>query len=320
MGLRLRNPLVCSSSPLCEDVDNLRRMEEAGAAAIVLPSLFEEQLDIESQALYCFVEPLSYLPDMRGYNRGPDGYLDLIQRAKRAVDIPVFASLNGSSPGGWVGFARRIEEAGADAIELNIYWLSTDPALSSQEIEHLYTDLVSEVKAHVRIPVAVKLPPYFTAFASFARQLDEAGADSLVLFNRFYQPDFDLERREVVPTLHPSTPAELLSRLHWTAILFGRIKADLAVTGGVHTHLDVLKVLMAGGRVAMMTSALLMRGLDHLTEVLMGLQEWMGEREYANIDQLIGSMSLLRVTDPATYERANYMKMLRSFPRRQLPV
>src|SRR5262249_11507597 len=228
VGLKLRNPLVCSASPPCASGDNLLRLEDAGAAAVVLPSLFEEQLDVESQNLHRLLDtdgvPLSTLPDMRNYNLGPQGYLDLIGQAKKRVTVPVIASLNGSMPGGWVGFARRIEEAGADALELSVYWLTADPSLSSQEIEHLYADLVSQVKAHVRIPVTVKLAPYFSAFPAFARTLDEAGADGLELFNRFYQPDFDLERMEVVPSLHLSSPAELLLRLHWVAILFGRVK------------------------------------------------------------------------------------------------
>jgi len=316
LGLKLRNPVVCSASPLCGSVDNLLRLEDAGAAAVVLPSLFEEQLDVENQDLHRLLDAdgtgLSTLPDMRGYNLRPQGYLDLVRDAKKRVDVPVIASLNGSMPGGWVGFARRIEEAGADALELSVYWLTADPSLSGQEVEHLYADLVSEVKAHISIPVMVKLPPYFSSFAAFARQLDEAGANGLVLFNRFYQPEFDLERMALVPTLHLSSPSELLLRLHWAAVLFGRIKADLAVTGGVHSHLDVLKVLVAGGHVAMMTSALLLHGIDHLTEVLLALEEWLREREYHSVEQFLGAMSLRRVSDPSAFERSSYLKVLKS--------
>jgi dihydroorotate dehydrogenase (fumarate) len=328
MGLQLRNPLICSASPLCADLDNLCRMEDAGAAAVVLPSLFEEQLDVESQELYHFLVPapdgggadlLSQLPEMREYNRGPKGYLELLRRAKDRLNIPVIASLNGSSPGGWVGFSRQIEQAGADALELNVYWVPADPALSGPEVELLYTDLVSAVKAHVRIPVAVKLNPFFSSFAAFARRLDEARADGVVLFNRFYQPDFDVERLEVIPTLQASTQDDLLLRLHWAAILFGRIKAHIGITGGIHTPLDVIKSLMAGGRVGMLASALLLHGIEYLTSMLRGLEEWMEDHDYANIDQLLGSMSLLRVSDPPLFERANYMKVLRNFATQELP-
>ncbi|MDW8355706.1 MAG: dihydroorotate dehydrogenase-like protein, partial [Bryobacterales bacterium] len=272
LGLRLKNPIVVSPSPLCEEIGNLVHMEDAGAAAVVLHSLFEEQILIESQALdqglslgvESFAESLSYFPDMTGYNLGPEGYLEHIRKAKQAVSIPVIASLNGVTTGGWIKYARLMQEAGADALELNIFYVANDPALSGVQVEEMYTSLVSHVKASVRIPVAVKLAPYFSSMAHMAKQLDEAGADGLVLFNRFYQPDFDLENLEVVPALHLSTPHELLLRLHWVATLYGQIKADMAVTGGVHTAHDVLKAMMAGARVAMMTSALLRHGIDHI--------------------------------------------------------
>lgn len=321
LGLKLKNPVVVSPSPLCEDVGNIIQMEDAGAAAVVLHSLFEEQILIESQSLdqglslgvESFAESLSYFPDMTGYNLGPDGYLEHIRKAKEAVTIPVIASLNGVTTGGWIKYARLMQEAGADALELNIFYVANDPAISGAQVEEMYTSLVSHVKASVRIPVAVKLAPYFSSMAHMAKQLDEAGADGLVLFNRFYQPDFDLENLEVVPALHLSTPYELLLRLHWVATLYGHIKADMAVTGGVHTAHDVLKAMMAGARVAMMTSALLKRGIDHIRGVLRELLQWMEEHEYESVRQMQGSMSRRSVADPSAFSRANYMKVLSSY-------
>jgi dihydroorotate dehydrogenase (fumarate) len=325
LGLPLQNPLVVSASPLCEDLDNLCRMEDAGAAAIVLHSLFEEQLTLESEDLAhhlthgteSFAEALSYFPDMSDYNLGPEGYLEHIRQAKAAVGIPIIASLNGTSPGGWVRYARAMEEAGADALELNIYYIPTDPKLVGMEVERTYRELVREVRATVRIPIAVKLGPYFTALANLAQRLDEAGANALVLFNRFYQPDFDLEQLEVVPSLVLSTPQELLLRLHWVALLYGRIRADLAVTGGVHTGPNVVKAMMAGARVAMMASALLKNGIEHLTRVRAELVQWMEEHDYTSIRQMQGSMSQRSVTNPAAFERANYLKVLRSYALRE---
>jgi dihydroorotate dehydrogenase (fumarate) len=321
LGLPLRNPLVVSASPLCEDLANIRRMEDAGAAAVVLHSLFEEQIELENQDLHhylshgaeSFAEALTYFPDMSDYNRGPDGYLEHIRRCKAAVNIPIIASLNGASLGGWIQYSRKMEEAGADALELNIYHIPTDLNTTGSVIDHKYYALVSEVKKHIRIPVAVKLGPYFSAPANLARRLEEAGADALVLFNRFYQPDFDLEKLEVTPGLVLSTPQELLLRLHWVAILFGRIRPDLAVTGGVHNAQDVLKAMMAGARVAMMTSALLRNGINHLVEVRGSLLAWMEEHGYESIRQMQGSMSQRSVAEPAAFERANYMKVLRSY-------
>ncbi|HXG34782.1 MAG TPA: dihydroorotate dehydrogenase-like protein [Bryobacteraceae bacterium] len=321
LGLNLKNPVVVSPSPLCEEIGNIVQMEDAGAAAVVLHSLFEEQILIESQALdqglslgvESFAESLSYFPDMTAYNLGPEGYLEHIRKAKQAVNIPVIASLNGVTTGGWIKYARLMQEAGADALELNIFYLANDPAMSGAEVEELYTSLVSHVKASVRIPVAVKLGPYFSSMAHMAKKLDEAGADGLVLFNRFYQPDFDLENLEVVPALHLSTPHELLLRLHWVATLYGQVRADLAVTGGVHTAHDVLKAMMAGARVAMMTSALLRHGIDHIRTVLRDLVEWMEEHEYESVRQMQGSMSRRNVPDPSAFSRANYMKVLSSY-------
>ena len=321
LDLTLKNPLVVSSSPLCEKIDNIRQMEDAGAAAVVLHSLFEEQISLESHHLdrylshgtESFAESLTYFPDMIDYNLGPDGYLEHIRQAKAAVGIPIIGSLNGSSSGGWITYAKKIQEAGADALELNVYHIPTDPELTGSQIEQMYLDLVYDVKASIRIPVAVKLSPYFSAVPNMAKRLDQAGADALVLFNRFYQTDFDLENLEVVPHLILSGSYELLVRLNWVAILYGRIQADLAVTGGVHTALDVLKAMMVGARVAMMTSALLKNGIGHLARVRADLLTWMEEHEYESIRQMQGSMSHRSVRDPAAFERGNYMKVLSSY-------
>ena len=328
LGLSLTSPLVASSSPLCESVDNIRAMEDAGAAAVVLHSLFEEQLDVESQHLdrylshgaESYAEALEYFPDLRRYNLGPDGYLEHIRRAKAAVDIPVIASLNGVSSGGWTSFAKQIQEAGADALELNIFYVPTDPGYTGGDMEAMYVDLVDEVRAVVTIPLAVKLGSAFTALANLAVRLDGAGANGLVLFNRFYLPDFDLEQLEVTPRLTLSHPSELLLRVHWVAILFGQVRADLAVTGGVHGSAQVLKAMMAGARVAMMTSALLQYGIGHLGRVRADLLDWMEGHEYASIAQMQGSMSYRSVSDPAAFERANYMKVLSSYALRGGPL
>src|SRR5262249_13921920 len=269
----------------------------------------EEQIHLESQDLSgcldqgseSFPEALTYFPDMTAYNLGPEGYLEHLRRAKAAVGVPVIGSLNGTSDGGWVEYARRIEEAGADALELNLYYLPTDPELTGAEVEQRYCDLVARVRAAVRIPLAVKLGPSFSAPAHMARRLDQAGANALVLFNRFYQPDFNLETLDVTPNLVLSQSHELLLRLHWVAILYGRVRADLAVTGGVHTHLDVLKAMMAGARVAMMTSALLKHGIDYLTQVRVDLLLWMEQHDYASVRQMQGSMSCQAVADPAAF-------------------
>lgn len=328
LGLKLRSPLVASSSPLCQNIGNILHMEDAGIAAVVLHSLFEEQILIESQALdrhlsaaeESYAESLSYFPDLRRYNIGPDEYVEHIRRAKQAVDIPVIGSLNGVSTGGWIRYARLIEEAGADALELNIYHLPTDPSIDGVTVEQQYVELVRHVKASVRIPVAVKLGPYFSSIPNMAAKLDEAGADALVLFNRFYQPDFDLESLEVVPNLVLSNSSELLTRLHWVGILYGRIRADMAITGGVHTAQDVLKCMMAGARVAMMTSALLRQGIDYAARLEEDLIRWMEEHEYESIRQMQGSMSVQRVADPAAFQRANYMRVLSSYELRSRPA
>lgn len=321
LGLPLRSPLVMSSGPLSEDLDTIRRAEDAGAAAVVLHSLFEEQLDVESgdldrhlsQHAYSYPEALSYFPELTSYRLGPDGYLEHIRRAKAAVDVPIVASLNGVSSGGWIDYARAIEQAGADALELNAYFVSTDPALTGAEVERMYVDLVRDVRLRVALPLAVKLSHFFSAIPNMAHQLDRAGADGLVLFNRFYQPDLDVERLEVVPNLTLSTSTELRLRLRWVAILFGQVDVDLAVTGGVHTAEDVLKAVMAGAAATMMTSALLRHGVEHFTRVESALRAWMEEHEYESIRQMRGSMSSAAVAEPAAFERANYLKVLRSY-------
>ena len=321
LGLELASPLVASASPLCETIDNLRRMEDAGAGAVVLHSLFEEQIEVESRSLdralsygtESYAEALSYLPDLYRHNLGPDGYLEHVRRAKKALSIPVVGSLNAVSTGGWVSFARLIQEAGADALELNVSYVPTDPGLAGADVEQIYVDLVRDVRAHVSIPLAIKLGHSFSALANLARRFDAAGADGLVLFNRFYLPDFDLERLEVVPHLTLSSPHELLVRLHWVAILHGHVHADLAVSGGVHGHEQVLKAMMAGARVAMMTSALLRNGIEHLAEVRRGLEDWMDAHDYGSITEMQGSMSYRAVSEPAAFERANYMKVLSSY-------
>ncbi len=321
LGLKLKNPVVPSSSPLMQKVDNIKRMEDAGAAAVVLHSLFEEQITRESEALdhaleqgaYSSAEALTYLPDLGHYNLGPEGYLEHIRKVKAAVGIPVIASLNGATTGGWIRYAQKIQEAGADALELNMYYIAADPGQTSTQVEQMYLDLLRNIKHGVRIPLTVKLSLNFSAFANMARRLDEAGANGLVLFNRFYQPDLDLEKLEVVPNLELSTPDLLRVRLRWIALLCGRIRADLAVTGGVHTAEDVLKAMMAGARIAMMTSALLHRGTDYIRVVLAELVDWMEKHEYASIRQMQGSMSQRSVAHPAAFERANYMRVLRSY-------
>jgi dihydroorotate dehydrogenase (fumarate) len=324
LGLNLRNPLVASSSPMCADVGNVRRLEDAGASAVVLPSLFEEQIEIESEELDRSIaatsevsaESITQLPEMAHHAMGPETYLAHIAKCKAAVKIPIIASLNGATQGGWLKFAKQMEQAGADALELNIYHIPVDPAVSSEAVEQRYVDLVRAVREQVAIPVAVKLGPYFSSMANMAGKLDAAGVNGLVLFNRFYQPDFDLEALEVVPNLILSNSHELLLRLNWIAVLYGNVKADLALTGGVHSAPDVIKAMMAGAKVAMMTSALLKRGIAYLDTLTSELLVWMGEHEYDSIRQMQGSMSRNAVPQPAAFERANYMKVLSSYAMR----
>lgn len=321
MGFTLKNPIVPSASPLAEKVDNIRRMEDAGAAAVTLHSLFEEQIEFEAAELnhfleygtQAFAEALSYFPEPYEYILGPDEYLEHIRKAKEAVDIPIIASLNGVSDGGWIDYATRIQEAGADALEVNLYFLPTKPDLTCEAIEHIYLDVLQNVKRHVTIPVAMKLSPYFTALPRLAHQLDSAGADALVLFNRFYQPDLDIEELSVGPRLVLSTSDEMRLPLRWIAILYGRVKCSLALTSGIHRPEDVIKAMMAGASIANVCSALLKNGIGHITTLLEGVKQWMEEHEYESIQQMQGSLSQRSVAEPAAFERANYMKTLRSY-------
>ncbi len=325
LGLKLKNPLVASASPLSKKIESVQRLEEAGIGAIVMYSLFEEQIIHESLELdhyltrgtNSFAEAQTYLPDLGTYNMGPDKYLDHLAAVKKVVSVPVIGSLNGVSKGGWVRYARFMQDAGADAVELNMYYLSADPDLSGQELEDSYVDLVAEVKASIKIPLAVKISPFVTSLPHFARRLVTAGADGLVLFNRFYQPDFDLEALEVTQSLTLSHSQDLLLPLRWIAILYGKIEADFALTSGVHTVQDVLKAMMAGAKVAMTASALLREGPARAAAILAEMQEWMEAHEYESIQQMQGSMSQQAVAEPAAFERANYIKILHAF--RYLP-
>jgi dihydroorotate dehydrogenase (fumarate) len=309
---------------MCEDVGNIRRIEDTGAGAVVLHSLFEEQIEHESDELDRFItegseisaESVTHFPELTHRVMGPDAYLAHIVKCKQAVRIPVIASLNGTTQGGWMRYARQMEQAGADALELNIYHIPVDPDVTGEQVEQRYVDLIKAIKAEVRIPVAVKLGPYFSSMANVAKKFDAAGADGLVLFNRFYQPDYDLEALEVVPNLILSNSHELLLRLHWIAVVYGTVKADLALTGGVHSATDVVKAMMAGARIAMMTSALLKRGISYLDTISTELLIWMGEHEYDSIKQMQGSMSRTSVPQPNAFERANYMKVLSSYAMR----
>jgi dihydroorotate dehydrogenase (fumarate) len=321
LGLMLKNPIVVSSSPLSQNVDSIRRLEDVGASAVVMHSLFEEQVTLESyytdyhltHDVDSHIEALGYFPEMQSYNVRPDEYMELINRARQAVEIPIIGSLNGVSEGGWTDYAALMEDAGADAIELNIYYVATNPQISSLEVERLYLDILAAVKEAVSIPVAVKLSPFFSSTANMAKRLVERGADGLVLFNRFYQPDFDLETLEVVPRLVLSNSTDLHLPLRWVAILYGRLVTDFAITSGIHKAEDVIKGLMAGARVTMMASELLQNGIRRIAQVLNDLSRWMAEHEYESVVQMIGSMSQQQCAEPAAFERANYMKTLASY-------
>jgi dihydroorotate dehydrogenase (fumarate) len=323
MGMALKHPVVPAASPLSQSLDGIRSLEDAGASAIVMYSLFEEQITGESHLIdhyltygvESFAEALDYFPEMDNYNVGPDQYLKLIRNAKESIDIPLIASLNGVSTGGWIDYARRIEQAGADALELNIYYIPTDPMMDGAEVEQMYLDVVRDVKSSLSIPVAVKVGPFFSAFANMAMRITKAGADGLVVFNRFYQPDIDLEKLEVVPNLVLSQSGEMRLPLRWVAILHGRVPVDFAITSGVHTHEDVLRGLMAGAKVMMMASELLRYGIHRIGEVVDNVSRWMEENEYESVNQMQGSMSQLNVAEPAAFERANYMKVLQSWQR-----
>lgn len=321
LGIHLKNPLVVSACPLTGELDTLRQLEEAGAAAAVLPSLFEEQIEHEETAIQhlhefhteSFAESLDYFPELDTYNIGPDSYLDHIRAAKQALGIPIIASLNGASPGGWTSYARMIEQAGADALELNIYVVPTETDLTGERVEQRYVELVGLVREAVSIPLAVKIGPFFSSIPNMAQRLVEAGANGLVLFNRYLEPDIDLETLDVVPHLALSTHEELRLPLRWIAILRDRVKASLAATSGVHQCDDVLKVLLAGADVAMTASALLKHGPRHLTDVLEQVQTWLVEREYDSVEQIKGSVSRHNCANPSGFVRANYMKALVSY-------
>jgi dihydroorotate dehydrogenase (fumarate) len=321
LGLELRAPLVASASPLGQRIETLQRLEASGAGAVVLPSLFEEQIEHEELQLYgafevgaeCNAEALSYLPEFEDYNTGPDAYLRHLEATKRELTIPVIGSLNGIGTGNWVAHARRIEDAGADALELNIYFIAANPDESGQDVERRYVGLVEAVRAEVTIPLAVKIGPYFSSVGHVARRLVEAGADGLVLFNRFMQPDIDLETMSLYPSLHLSTSAELLLPLRWVAILRGRVDASLACTTGVHTAEDALKMMLVGADAVMMASALLRNGPDYLHDVLGGVEGWLEEHGYRSVEQAKGSMSQHNVADPIAFERANYAQAVTSF-------
>ncbi len=322
LGLKLRTPLVPSAAqPLTENVDNIKRMEDAGAAAVVMHSLFEEQLSLERREIFesmtqgteSFAEALTYFPEPSEFHVGPEVYLENIVKAKAAVKIPIIASLNGSTPGGWVEYAKEIEKAGADAIELNIYWIPTDPSLTSIRIEDTYVEILKSVKQQVSIPVAVKLSPFFTNFANMARRLEAVGADGLTLFNRFYQPDMDLESLEVTPNILLSTPMAMRVPLRWIAILRDQVGLSLAATSGIHRASDAIKMLMAGADVTMMCSALLRHGVKHIITVENEIRAWMEEHDYESIEQLKGSMSQKNCPDPAAFERAQYMRAVSTY-------
>jgi dihydroorotate dehydrogenase (fumarate) len=320
LGLKLRTPLVPSASPLSQEIDSIRRLEDGGASAVVLYSLFEEQLRQESLELdhhlsagsESFAESLTYFPQPGEFRLGPEGYLNHVRKAKEAVGIPIIASLNGATVGGWTKYAKQIEQAGADALECNIYWIPTDMNLTSAEVEQTYLDILHPVKSAVSIPVAVKISPFFSNMAGMAKRLDQAGADGLVLFNRFYQPDIDLEELEITPNVLLSTPQALRLPLTWIGILFGRVKASLAATSGIHGAEDVIKLLMVGADVTMLCSTLLRNGINHLRYIEQGVVDWMERHEYESVRQMRGSMSQLRCPDPAAFERAQYMRAVKS--------
>ena len=322
LNMTLRTPLVVSAcGPLSEDIDNIKRLEDAGASAVVLYSLFEEQLRQERHELEhhltagteSFPEALTYFPEPLQFSLGPEEYLKHVARAKETVNIPIIASLNGSTAGGWTDFAHKLQQAGADALELNIYYIPSGVRLSGAEVEKTYVDIVKAVKGVVSIPVAVKLSPFFSNMANMAKQLDDAGADALVLFNRFYQPDIDLEELEVKPSVILSTPHALRLPMRWIAILFGRVDADLAATSGIHHAPDVLKMLMAGADVTMLCSTLLARGIEHIRVIENEMDVWMEEHWYESVRQLKGSLSQMRCPDPSAFERAQYMRALTTY-------
>lgn len=321
LGLNLKNPIVPSASPLSKDIGKIKEMEDAGAAAVVLHSLFEEQITHDSLELFyhtvphqeSYAEATSYFPDTRGgFIIGPDEYLEHIRKTKEAVQIPVIASLNGTTPGGWTEYAKKMEVAGADALELNVYMIAADLKKSSEIIENTYVDILKLVKSTVKIPVTMKLSPYFSSMAGFAKKLDDAGTNGLLLFNRFYQPDINLETLEVTPNVIFSNPQSMRLPLRWIAILYGRVKADLAATSGIHSAEDIIKMVMVGAKITQMYAALHQYGIGHIRNLLRDIKTWMIDHEYESLDQMRGSMSHRAVANPAAFERANYMRALSS--------
>ncbi|MFN8626267.1 MAG: dihydroorotate dehydrogenase-like protein [Candidatus Binatia bacterium] len=321
LGLTLRTPLVPSASPLSQEIDNVRRMEDAGAAAVVLYSLFEEQLILDrheldhrlTQGTHSFAEALTYFPEPSQFHLGPEGYLNHIRKAKAAIDIPVIASLNGASLGGWTDYAKQMEQAGADALELNVYYIPTDTEQTADEVEQTYIDILKAVKAAVSLPVALKIGPFFSNLARMARDIDAAGADGVVLFNRFYQPDVDLDALEIRPHVLLSTPQALRLPLTWIGILYGHLRASLAATSGVHDAEDVLKMLMVGADVTMLCSTLLQHGIAHIRVVEQRLREWMDAHEYISVRQMKGSMSQRNCANPSAFSRSHYIGSLQSY-------
>ena len=321
LGLKLKNPIVPSAGPLSRTLDSIKKLEDGGAGAIVMYSLFEEQIAHEAAELEhylsygteSFAEALTYFPNVGDYNLGPDEYVELLHKAKESLDIPIIASLNGITVGGWITYAKKLKQAGADAIELNVYYIPTDPAMTSADVEDRYAEILDAVRRSVKLPIAMKLSPFFSSFAHMAHRLTNIGANGLVLFNRFYQPDINLETLEVVPSVALSSSFAMRLPMRWVAILHGKLDASLAATGGIHTAEDVLKMLMAGADVTMMCSALLKNGHQHIANVLKGVEYWMLEHEYVSVQQMKGSMSQKSIADPAAYERAHYMKALNTY-------
>ncbi|MGB9771093.1 MAG: dihydroorotate dehydrogenase-like protein [Candidatus Kapaibacteriota bacterium] len=321
LGMNLKSPLVASASPLTEDLKGLKKLEDAGAAAVVLPSIFEEQLRAEqhdlhfytTQGTYSYAESLTYFPEYDQYRFISDNYLELIRKAKESLSIPIIGSINGATLGGWTEFAKKIEEAGADALELNIYFIPTDLNQSGESVENTYLEIIKAVKSATNLPVAVKLGPFFSNFANFAKRIEEAGANALVLFNRFYQPDVDLEKLEVHPSIHLSTSHANRLPMRWIAILKNKIKIDFAATSGIHTSDDVIKMLLVGANVTMLCSALLKNGVFYLLQLEKELIEWMKEHEYESVQQMIGIMSQENTPNPSEYERVQYVKAISTY-------
>ncbi len=321
LGLKLKNPLVISACPPTAEIEQLKRFEQAGAAAAVLPSLFEEQIEFEDAELEdarqrgaeYYAEHSQWYPEPADYRTGTEEYIKTIEAAKKAVSIPVIPSLNGSSTGGWVRYAKMMQDAGADAVELNIYFVPGELEMTGRQVEDRYLELVSAVRESISIPLAVKVGPHFSAMGSMALRLVEAGADGLVLFNRFFQPDIDLENMETRPRLHLSTPEELSVPLRWIAMLHGRVKTSLAATSGIHDATGLLKAIAAGADVGMIASVLYRKGVDEVSNILAGTSKWLEEKEYESVEQLKGSMSRENCPDPSAFQRGNYMKTLTSF-------